>query len=152
MRIDWTFLGPALVAVGAGASFVMQSALNAELRTVLGSPIRASFISYAGGTLTMLVVALATRESWTYVHDFLRGSWWLWTGGFFGAIYVVVSILLLPRLGAATVFALLVTGQMAASLLFDQFGVFGLTQRSVDLTRVLGALLLIGGVVLMRRP
>jgi transporter family-2 protein len=151
MRFGWGFLVPALVAIGAGGSFVMQSALNAQLRTVLGSPVRASFVSYLGGTLTMVLVALVTRESWAYVSDFARGSWWLWTGGFFGAIYVIVSIVLLPRLGAATVFACIVTGQMIASLLFDQYGLFGLTQRSIDATRVVGALLLVAGVVLIRR-
>jgi transporter family-2 protein len=151
-RLGWGFLIPALITIGAGASFVMQSALNAQLRVALGSPIRASFVSYAGGTLVMAVVALLARESWGYAHDFLHSPWWLWLGGFFGAMYVVVSILFLPRLGAATLFALLVTGQMIASLLFDQFGLFGLAQRSIDPGRTLGALLLVVGVVLLRRP
>jgi transporter family-2 protein len=151
MRIAWSFLGPALLAVGAGARFVTQSALNAQLRVVLNSPVRASFVSYAGGTLAMVIVALAMRESWAYVHDFSRSSWWLWTGGFFGAIYVVISIVLLPRIGAATLFAAIVTGQMVASLAFDQWGLFGLAPRAVDLSRVLGALLLVAGVVLIRR-
>jgi transporter family-2 protein len=151
MRIALSFLGPALLAVGAGASFVTQSALNAQLRVALNSPVRASFVSYAGGTLAMVIVALAMRESWAYVHDFTRSSWWLWTGGFFGAIYVVISIVLLPRIGAATLFAAIVTGQMIASLAFDQWGLFGLSPRPVDLGRVLGALLLVGGVILIRR-
>ena len=50
-----------------------------------------------------------------------------------------------------TLFAAIVTGQMFASLAFDQFGWFGLTPRPIDLTRVLGAVLLVGGVVLIRR-
>lgn len=145
------FLAPALIGIGAGASFVLQSVMNAQLRVVLRSSVRAGFISYLGGTLTMLVIALATRESWAYGQDLTRSSWWLWTGGFFGAIYVIVSIVLLPRLGAATVFALLVGGQMLASLVFDQFGLFGLTQRPVDVTRVMGASLLVVGVILIRR-
>jgi transporter family-2 protein len=151
MRIGLGFLIPALIAVGAGVSFVMQSAVNAQLRTVLASPVRASFISYLGGTLVMAVIALALRESWSYASDFTHSSWLLWTGGFFGAIYVIVSIVLLPRLGAATVFACLVTGQMIGSLLFDQYGLFGLTQRSIDPTRIAGAVLLVAGVVLIRR-
>jgi transporter family-2 protein len=51
-----------------------------------------------------------------------KSSAWSWTGGVFGTIYIVVSILLLPHLGAATVVALLVTGQMLGSLVFDHYG------------------------------
>ena len=54
-------------------------------------------------------------------------------------------------LGAATFFALLITGQMLASVLFDQFGLLGLAQRSIDLPRLVGIALLVGGVVLIRR-
>jgi transporter family-2 protein len=40
---------------------------------------------------------------------------------------------------------------MLASIVFDQFGLLGLAQRSVDLPRLIGVGLLIGGVVLIRR-
>jgi bacterial/archaeal transporter family-2 protein len=79
-----------------------------------------------------------------------KSSAWSWTGGVFGTIYIVVSILLLPHLGAATVVALLVTGQMLGSLVFDHYGLFGLTPHSLDIFRLAGATLLIVGVVLIR--
>ncbi|MNP55794.1 hypothetical protein D3C76_1504640 [compost metagenome] len=41
-------------------------------------------------------------------------------------------------------------GQVVASLLLDHFGWFGLVERQVTMPRVLGALLLIGGVVLIQ--
>lgn len=61
-------------------------------------------------------------------------------------------ILLVPKIGAATFIALLVAGQMLASVAFDHFGLLGLTQRPVDLPRLIGVALLIGGVLLIRRP
>ncbi|MFN2461293.1 MAG: DMT family transporter [Candidatus Velthaea sp.] len=149
--MEWKFLAPALLAIGAGGSFVVQSALNAQLRVALNSPVRAGFISYLGGTLAMAVVALLTRDSWAYAADFGRSPSWQWTGGVFGAVYILISIVLFPRLGAATVFALLVTGQMLASIAFDHTGAFGLPQRSIDVPRVVGALLLVAGVALIRR-
>lgn len=42
-------------------------------------------------------------------------------GGLFGAIFIGVAILMVPRLGAATVFALIVMGQMIGSVAFDHF-------------------------------
>jgi transporter family-2 protein len=140
-----------LLAIAAGVSFVMQQAVNAELRTTLSSAAWAGFVSYLGGTVCMLAIALAMREALPLNGVVLRGNWWAWTGGFFGAIYIAISILLVPRLGTATFVALLVAGQMLASLVFDYYGLFGVPQHSVDSSRVAGALLLIGGVILIRR-
>jgi transporter family-2 protein len=143
-------LGLTLLGVAAGVSVTTQQALNADLRVSLGSASWAAFISYLVGSLTMAVVLLAMREPWVSTAALAKSSVWSWTGGVFGTIYIVVSILLLPHLGAATVVALLVTGQMLGSLVFDHYGLFGLTPHSFDLFRLTGAALLIVAVVLIR--
>src|SRR5690242_1731905 len=98
----------------------------------------------------MLVVALTMRDSPPSSSLIARSNWWAWSGGFFGAIYIAISILLVPRLGAATFVALLIAGQMVASLLFDNYGWFGLAERPADPLRIFGALLLVAGVILIR--
>lgn len=118
--------GFSLLGMGAGVSFVVQQVLNANLRGCLGSASWAAFISYFGGVITMLVVLLIIRQPWVSAESVIHSSWWMWTGGFFGAIYIVVAVVLMPRLGTATVVALIVAGQMLASLVFDQFGLSGL--------------------------
>ena len=145
------FLPLALLGIVAGVSFVVQQSVNAKLRADLGSPSWAAFWSYVGGTLTMAVVLLVTRAPWIASSELAKSAWWGWTGGFFGAVYIVVSILLLPRLGAATVVALIVVGQMLASVAFDNAGAFGLARHPIDAARIAGAALLVVGVVLIRR-
>ena len=144
-------VGFALLAVGAGVSFVMQQAVNADLRSTLGSAAWAGFISYLGGTVCMLALAVALRDGVPSSAAVLSTNWWAWSGGFFGAIYIAISILLVPRLGTATFVALLIAGQMVASLVFDNYGWFGLAERPADPLRIFGALLLIGGVILIRQ-
>lgn len=63
------------------------------------------------------------------------------TGGVLGVIYIAISILMLPKLGAATVIALLVTWQPIGSIVFDHFGVLGAPVYAVNLSRVFDALL-----------
>jgi transporter family-2 protein len=46
------------------------------------------------------VLALILRDPWPEGAALARSNWWAWSGGFFGAIYIAVSILLLPRLSA----------------------------------------------------
>lgn len=72
-------------------------------------------------------------------------------GGLFGAIFIGLAIFLVPQFGAATFIALLITGQMLASVTFDHFGWLSLAQRPIDVPRLVGVALLIGGVVLIQR-
>jgi transporter family-2 protein len=88
------------LAAGAGVSFIFQQAVNTNLRTEIGSPWWAGFVSYLGGTIVMFVMVVALREPWFSAPAISRTSRMSWTGGTFGAIYIAVSILLLPRLGA----------------------------------------------------
>ena len=53
------------LALLAGVSFVFQQAVNSNLREEMGSPWWAGFISYAGGTLAMLVMLALVREPLT---------------------------------------------------------------------------------------
>jgi bacterial/archaeal transporter family-2 protein len=139
-----------LVALSAGVSFVFQQAVNSNLRLELGSAWWAGFVSYLGGTIAMLVAALALREPAPSLAIAARSHGMSWTGGLFGAIYIAISILLLPRLGAATVIALIVAGQMIGSLAFDHFGFFGLPVHHVTFPRIAGVLFLLAGAVLVR--
>ena len=140
----------AVAAIFAGACVVVQQALNATLRSELGSAFWAAFISYAVGMLTLLFVLVTIREPWLAFSTIAKSSLPSWIGGVFGTVYIVSSIMLLPRLGAMTVVALLITGQMLASVVFDHFGLFGLAQRPIDVYRAGGAVLLILGVLLVR--
>lgn len=142
---------PLLLALLAGGSIVVQQALNANLRTALGSAAWSGFTSYFVGVVSMSLLALVLRDPIPSASVAARVPWWGWSGGLFGAIFIALAIVLVPRLGAGTFIALLVTGQMLASVAFDHFGWMGLAQRPLDLPRSIGVVLLVGGVVLIRR-
>ena len=142
---------PILLAVAAGVSIAVQQVLNSNLRTSLNSAAWSGFMSYFVGVVCMALLALALRDPLPSASVAARIPWWAWSGGLFGAIFIGLAILLVPRLGAATFIALLVTGQMLASVTFDHFGWLGPAQRPIDVPRLIGVALLIGGVVLIRR-
>ena len=121
--------GFASLAVCAGVSFVFQQVVNADLKSALGSAAWAGFVSYLGGTICMLALAFAVRDALPPSSLIARSNWWAWSGGLFGAIYIAISILLVPRLGAATFIGLLVAGQMLSSLVVDHYGLFGMAQQ-----------------------
>jgi transporter family-2 protein len=139
-----------LLGLAGGASLVIQAALNAGLRARLDSVAWAGLVSYIGGTLAMICTLVIGRAHVPVGRFQDTAQIWL-VGGFFGAAYLGVSIVLLPRLGAATVVALVVTGQLITAMVFDRFALLGVPYHPFGPGRALGALLLIAGVALIRR-
>jgi bacterial/archaeal transporter family-2 protein len=138
------------LALGAGVSVATQQVLNGSLRDSLGSPAWAGLVSYAGGLLTMIVAVIAFSEPVPAVRVMANVPWWAWSGGLFGGVFILLAILLLPSLGAATLFALVIAGQVLAAVTLDHFGAFGLTPHPIGAARLAGAVLLIAGVFLIR--
>ena len=145
------FIWPALLTIGAGISVLIQQALNANLRAELNSAAWSGFTSYLLGVVRMLALAVVLRDPAPSAVTVARVPLWAWSGGVFGAIFIVLSIITVPKLGGAAYIAILVTGQMIAALAVDHFGWLGIPERHIDLPRLLGVALLIGGVVLIRR-
>jgi transporter family-2 protein len=132
----------------AGMAQAVQAAVNTQLRAAVQSPLWAALISFVVGTLGLALLVLATRASFP-------AKWparpWVWSGGLLGVLYVCAAILLLPRLGAGTMLALFVAGQMSMALLLDHFGLLGVPVHTTSPGRLVGAVLVVAGVFLLRR-
>lgn len=140
-----------ILAILGGVSVAIQQVLNANLRVALDSAAWSGFVSYFVGVACMALLALALRDPIPSVAVAARVPWWAFSGGLFGATFIALAIFLIPKLGAASFIVLLVTGQMLASMMVDHFGWFGLPEHPIDLPRIVGTALLIGGCVLIRR-
>ena len=140
-----------LLALLAGALLPVQTGVNLQLRVALGQPIVAALVSFVVGTAGLAILVAALRAPVPLAEAWHRGAWWHWVGGLLGAVYIVAAIVLAPRLGAATLVAALVAGQMVASLLIDHYGWVGFAVHPVSALRILGAALVVGGVVLVQR-
>ena len=140
-----------ILAILGGVSVAIQQVLNANLRMALDSAAWSGFVSYFVGVACMALLALSLRDPIPSVAVAGRVPWWAFSGGLFGAIFIALAIVLIPKLGAATFIVLLVTGQMLASVTIDHFGWLGLPEHPIDLPRLFGTVLLIGGCVLIRR-
>lgn len=139
------------LAVVAGLAFVLQQSVNAALRNTLGSVAWAGFVSYAGGTLCMVVLAAALREPFPAVGLWIESAGVEWAGGLFGAIYIAISIFVLPRIGTTAFVTLFVAGQLLFSLALDHYALLGLAEHPVNLPRIAGAILVVIGAVLITR-
>ena len=140
-----------LLALAAGVLLPVQAGLNAQLRSALGSPVAAALVSFLVGTAGLATVAVLLRTPLPLGRAWAATTPWQWSGGLIGAVYVLAAIVLAPRLGAATLIAAVVAGQMITSLVLDQYGLVGFPVHSLTPVRLLGAALVIAGVILIQR-
>ncbi|MBI9087147.1 MAG: DMT family transporter [Desulfobacterales bacterium] len=140
-----------LLALVAGACLPTQAGINVHLGLWTRSSVLAAAISFAVGTLALIAYALGTRIPLPAAEGLAGRPWWIWSGGVLGAFFVTATVILAPRLGAAAMLALIIAGQMVASLLLDHFGLLGYAVHPVNGWRMLGVALLVAGVVLIRR-
>lgn len=138
------------LAVLGGLLIGMQPSVNARLAVHLGHPLSASLVSFATATVLLALLALVLRPPVPALAAVRAMPPWVWLGGALGAGFVTIALMATPRLGAATTVALLVAGQLCASIAIDHWGLFGLPVRPVDWARVAGVLCLVAGVVLIR--
>ena len=138
-------------ALFSGGLLAVQVGLNSELRARMGHPLWAAFTSFAIGTVALAAYLVLARANVPRPGEMVRGPWWMWAGGLVGAVYVAAAAAFASRLGAAPWLGLIVTGQILTSLALDHFGLVGFAPHPITPARILGAVLLLAGVVVVLR-
>jgi len=139
-----------LLAAGAGCCIALQAAANGSLRTNLGDPRYATLFSICGTIVTVVVVMLVLRPSPPSAAAMRAAPWWNWIGGPLGALIVLAGAALAPKLGAAAFIAAVVAGQLICSLVLDHFGLMNLPQQGLTAGRIIGAVMVFAGVLLVK--
>jgi transporter family-2 protein len=139
-----------LVALVTGAAMAVQALANSRLRFALGTPLWAAIAQFIVGLAALIVIAVAMRQPAADTGGLSRMPWWGWIGGAIGALFIVVSIVLTPRLGTALTLATMTVGQLLAALVLDHYGWLGAPVIRLSVTRLLGAVFLLAGIALMR--
>lgn len=135
----------------AGVAITTQAGVNSRLRLAVGSPTVAALISFVIGTLVLAAFVGMSRQPLPSTAELASAKIADYLGGLLGALFVTIIIVSASRIGASSLFALVVAGQLTTALLYDHFGLLGFRQSHVTPTRVFGALLLIAGAYFVNR-
>lgn len=139
-----------LWGIVAGMLSASQTAINGDLGKVLHSPMQAAFISFFIGTVLLIAIVLILHPANRFSHTKGEHPWWMWLGGFLGALFVLGNAYLAPTIGTGLAVIIVLIGLMIGSLLIDQFGWLESRQNTITPLQVVGLLVMIGGVVLIR--
>lgn len=128
-----------LVVFAAGMGLSVEAGLLGPLGETVGHMSATLCIFLVGSLLLSLALIFAPRRA---LPELFAQPRWMLTGGVFGPVYVVIITSATPLLGVGTTMVAILFGQIAAGLLLDHFGTFGVPRQRVDIYR-LGALMLI---------
>ena len=141
-----------LGAIVCGVMLTTQVATNKQLGEHLHNLYIPAVVNMVIGLVATVALTLALSREYPSAAMVKSASPINWlAGGLLGALYLTGNIVLAPKLGAAALIGLVVTGQIVFSVLCDNYGWFGFEQHAANLPRLFGCLLLIGGVALVSR-
>jgi len=137
-----------LFVAAAGALTSVESGANAKMTAALGGPWWAAilFSVISGGLLTVAALFLAGPFPAAQIAGL---PWWAWLGGFISAIYIVSMLIAPGILGAGLFTGLTVTAAIIASIALDNWGLVGFPVHPAGLGRLVGAALMVVGIVLV---
>ncbi|KAI9472361.1 MAG: hypothetical protein EXX96DRAFT_583781 [Benjaminiella poitrasii] len=137
----------------AGISIAFQAGCNATLNRYGGRSF-SSVISFSTGVVCCLIffaLDVTIAKTPLPTDNVRTAPWYAWIGGILGTYYVVINILTVPRLGAATVLSVFVCAQIIMACIIDHFGLVGVVQRTYTLWRILASLGLVGCVIVISK-
>ena len=142
------------LAVSAGVAMTTQAHINGLLGEELGNGVVAAALSFAGGLAVLAGLALLSRRVRAGLRSTRRAidkgeiSWVFTLAGLAGAGFVFSQSAISPIVGLALFSVSFVCGLTIGGLMMDLWGVGPAGHRAVTPSRLLGAILGIGAVVI----
>lgn len=139
-----------ILGILAGIGLPIQTSINTKLRKKVGTPYNASLVSFAVALIFLVLLLIVTGQGISIPFErLLQEPVWIWAGGICGVIFLTGNILLLAKVGSVQTVILPVLGQILMGLVVDSFGLFYAEQSNLTLLRVIGAVLVIVGVLVV---
>ncbi|MDQ3796445.1 MAG: DMT family transporter [Pseudomonadota bacterium] len=135
----------------AGIGLAVQAATNARMSEIVHAPVLSALINFVvGGIALAIILALGFFGRGT-LSRLDTTPWWVWIGGILGALWITVANIAVPRIGTAATFTAVICGQLIGTLVLDTVGLLGVPRIPLSPWRIVGAMLLLAGVLLMQR-
>lgn len=140
--MKWIYL---ILATAGGIAVGIQAVVNGGLGKRIGI-IEASFMSFLIGTAALFFVVLFFgKGNFLAITEVPKGQL---IGGLLGALYVLIMVMTVPKIGVTAAFFSIITGQIFISVIIDHFGLFGGQTFPVDAKKAAALLLMIASIYL----
>jgi transporter family-2 protein len=113
-------LMPVVLAFLAGALVAIQQAINGRIGVTAGNAFSSTWFNFVFGTSALLAASF-TQVFWGDMHvtALPNDSWWVYTGGIVGVVYIAMSVWVVPKVGVLIFVLISVSGQLTGALFLD---------------------------------
>jgi bacterial/archaeal transporter family-2 protein len=130
-----------------GIILALHLSMNGRVGSAIANPRVGNALFWCIGAATAVLIGLSGWHSGAlsglkYVHPLLL------TAGALGACLVFAIAWLLPQVGARAMFITLIAGQVIGGMILSHFGWLGSPVQRISIPNIIGALVMIGGVIL----
>ncbi|WP_271769606.1 DMT family transporter [Aquimarina algiphila] len=139
-----------IIAFIGGVFLAAQGGLNAHLGVLLKNPILASVVAFFCSTIfavTFILLTVKDIPTWTDIKEIPVYLWF--SGGLFSVLGVSLYYYTIPKLGISTMISLGLFGQLTFSILAGHFGWLNLPTEPITIKKIIGAISMIAGIVLI---
>ncbi len=127
------------------------SPMNGQLNKSLTNSWLASAVSFGLITAFFICAFAVLPRPLPTLEGITTMPWWAPLGGLVGAVAVYAGLVLVNQVGAGAYTGLTVTAALLTSLVIDNFGWFHMEVHPLNLPRILGGVLMVGGIVLIAK-
>jgi bacterial/archaeal transporter family-2 protein len=135
-------------SVLAGAGIPLIGTLNSGVARSVGNPFAATAIMF---TMAAIVAFGFTFPLYGHPTVAQLGSAppISYGAGLLIGFYGLSATIIIPRFGAASFIAYILIAQLLTSAVVDQFGLFGMARRPIDISKLVGLVVIVAGIAVM---
>ena len=133
----------------AGVLQAAGNSMNGQLNKSMNNPWLAATVSFALIVFVFAALFAIIPRPLPTAQGVAEMPWWAPLGGITGAVAVFAGLLFVNRIGAGPFNGLLITANILFSLAIDHFGLLNMPVHALSIWRILGGLLMVGGIALI---
>ena len=137
-----------ILAFLTGAVISVMVIFNTALGEATSNSI-SILINQIVGIIALTAMMLCFRKNPAVNPERRKAPWYLWGGGLFGLVVITCNYFSVLEAGATIAMGAAVLGQCVAGLLFDLTGWMGMEKRRIGRRRVLSAVMVGAGIIVM---
>ncbi len=137
-----------LLMLVIGVVLTLHLAMNGQVGAIVKNPRMGNALFWVIGACAAIIIGLTDWDP-AFFSNLKQVPFWLLTAGLMGGCLVFGIAYTMPRLGVGTAVVVMIAGQIISGMIFSHFGWFGSPVEPISMAKLGGALLLIGGVVVV---